>query len=93
MASTQFLGILSSSDPHEPLHSFLQFKEAINGLNVLCDAICGPMDASKPTPTAPPVEQSLQSLQSISGWIALHSGAPVAWGCLRHKTLPKEAVK
>ena len=56
LSSTQSLGLMYSSDSHEPLHSFLQFKEATNGLNILCDANWGTMDASKPKPTAPPVE-------------------------------------
>ena len=85
LASTKSLGLLFSSDSHEPLHSFVHFKDASNTLQVLCDANWGPMDASKPKPTAPPVEQSIESLWSISGWLALHSGAPIAWGCLRHK--------
>ena len=85
LASTTSLGLLYSSTFQEPLHTFLQFKDATKGLNVLCDANWGPMDASRPDPTAPQVEQSLTSLRSVSGWLALHSGAPIAWGCLRHK--------
>ena len=93
LVSTQSLGLLYSSDSHDPLHSFLQFKETTTGLQVLCDANWGLMDASKPNHTAPTVEQSLQSLQSISGWFAIHSGAPIAWGCLRHKTTAESSCK
>ena len=94
LASTSSLGLVYSSASHEPsLHSFLQFKDATKGLDVLCDANWGPMDASKPKPTAPPVEQSLQSIRSILGWLALHSGDPIAWGCLRHKNTAQSSCE
>lgn len=67
----------------EPI--LIQFKDATEGLQVLCDVNWGPMDASRPKPTEPHVEQSTQSLCSISGWLALHSGSPIAWGCHCHK--------
>ena len=51
------------------------------------------MDAPKPNPTAPQVEQSLPSLRSISGWLSLHSGAPIACGCLRHKNTAQSSCE
>ena len=56
LASTSSLGLLYSPVSHEALYSFLQFKDATKGLNVLRDVNEVPMDASKPKPTAPPVE-------------------------------------
>ena len=43
------------------------------------------MDASVPKLIAPPVEQSLNSLRSLSGWFIMNAGAQIAWGCARHK--------
>ena len=51
------------------------------------------MDDSKPKQGAPPVKQSLKSLCSISGWLALYSGAPVAWGCIHHKTTAQSSCE
>ena len=49
------------------------------------DANWGPMDASVPKPNQQPDEQSLDLLRSLSGWFIMNSGAPIAWGCDRHK--------
>ena len=43
------------------------------------------MDALVPKPNTPPIEQDPQALRSLSGWMIMHTGAPIAWGCARHK--------
>lgn len=62
-------------------------------VSALCDANWGPQDASTPKTNAPPVEQSLTSLRSISGWMVLHNGAPISWGCARHKTTAQSSCE
>ena len=84
LASTLSLGLL---------YSFVQFKETTSGLKLLCDANWGPMDASKPKENTPQIEQTITSLRSISGWLALHSGAPIVWGCLRHKNTAQSSCE
>ena len=43
------------------------------------------MDVSVPKPSSRPIEQAPSSLRSLSGWLVLHSGSTIAWGCARHK--------
>ena len=93
LASTATNGLIFSSSVPKPLQAFVQFKDALRDLGLLCDANWGPMDASTPKPHAPPVELSLESLRSISGWLALNSGAPIAWGCICHKTTAQSSCE
>ena len=43
------------------------------------------MDVFVPKPNTTPIEQNPQALCSLSGWMIMHAGAPIAWGCARHK--------
>ena len=86
LASTSSVGLYYTSDHSEPFHAFVHFPSDDDGvLQAYCDANWGPMDASVPKPDTIPPEQSLDSLRSLSGWFIMHAGAPIAWGCARHK--------
>ena len=86
LASTPSIGLYYTSDHQEDFHAFVHFPPHLSdSLHAYCDANWGPMDASVPKVGAPPVEQSLDSLRSLSGWFIMNAGAPIAWGCARHK--------
>ena len=86
LASTLSIGLYYTSDHSEPFHAFVHFPpEVDDALQAYCDANWGLMDASVPKPGVTPPEQSLDSLRSLSGWFVMYPGAPVAWGCARHK--------
>ena len=85
LASTPSHGLYYTSDNTEPFHAFVHFPSNESGLQAYCDANWGPLDASIPKPDAPAIEQSMESLRSISGWFVMNAGAPIAWGCARHK--------
>ena len=56
-----------------------------SSLQAYCNANWGSMDASVPKQDKQPPEQSMTALRSISGWFLMNAGAPIAWGCARHK--------
>ena len=86
LASTASFGLYYTSNNTENFHAFVHFpNDEKNALQAYCDANWGPMDASVPKPEDTPVEQSLDSLRSLSGWFIMNAGAPIAWGCARHK--------
>ena len=86
LASTPSHGLYFTSNCTEPLHAFSHFPTTDSpSLAAYCNANWGPLDASVPTPNVTPPEQNMASLRSISGWMVMHSGAPIAWGCSRHK--------
>ena len=79
-------GLYFTSDHTEPLHAFTHFPNTgSQSLSAYCDANWGPLDASIPKPHTTPPEQTMASLRSISGWMVMNSGAPIAWGCACHK--------
>ena len=86
LASTSSIGLYYTSNNKEAFHAFVHFPSNDNdSLQAYCDANWGPMDASVPKPGLVPPEQSLDSLWSLSGWFIMNAGAPIAWGCARHK--------
>ncbi len=86
LASTLSVDLYYMSDHQEDFHAFVHFPPHLSGaLHAYCDANWGPMDASVLKPNAPPVKQSLASLRLLSGWFIMNAGAPIAWGCARHK--------
>ena len=85
LASTPTLGLYYTSDPTEDLHAYVHFPPQDTQLAAFCDANWGPMDASQPKSSAPPVEQPMTSLRSLSGWLVFNAGSPIAWGCARQK--------
>ena len=84
LATTASYGLYYTSDTSEHFHAFVHFPKQ-SSLQAYCDANWGPMDASVPKPNATPPEQSMPALRSISGWFFMNAGAPIAWGCARHK--------
>ena len=86
LASTASFGLYYTSDKNENFHAFVHFPtDETNALQAYCGANWGPMDASVPKPDAVPLEQSIESLRSLSRWFIMNAGAPIAWGCARHK--------
>ena len=86
LASTASIGLYYTSNDMEDFHAFVHFPpEESDALHAYCDANWGPMDASVPKPNSEPREQSIESLRSLSGWFIMNAGAPIAWGCARHK--------
>ena len=86
LASSPSLGLYFTSDNSEPFHAFVHFPTTDNvTLQAYCDANWGPMDASVPKTGTTPPEQQPQALRSLSGWFIMQAGAPIAWGCARHK--------
>ena len=92
LASTPSIGLYYTSDQSEPFHAFVHF-DTQNTLQAYCDANWGPMDASVPKPGAVPQEQDQQALRSLSGWFIMNAGAPIAWGCARHKTTAQSSCQ
>ena len=84
LASTSTPGLYYTSDTTEPFHAFVHFPNS-NPLQAYCDANWGMMDTSVPKPGATPIEQDPQALRSLSGWFIMNAGAPITWGCARHK--------
>ena len=86
LASTPSIGLYYTSDNNEDFHAFVHFPPNKSySFQAYCNANWGPMDASVPKPGVIPPEQSLDSLRSLSGWFIMNTGAPIAWGCARHK--------
>ena len=66
MASTPSYGLTYMSDGNEDLETFVKYPIE-KGVTAFSDANWGPMDASIPKKDAPPIEQSPDSLRSLSG--------------------------
>ena len=85
LASTPSHGLFFTSDHSEQLHTFTHFPSQTSSLTAFCDTNWGPLGALVPKPHVTPPEQSMASFRSISGWLIMNAGAPIAWGCARHK--------
>ena len=85
LAATASYGLYYTSDATEKLHAFVHFPHHASSIQACSDTNWGPLDASVPKANSVPPEQSMDALRSISGWFLLHAGAPIAWGCARHK--------
>ena len=85
LASTPTLGLYYTSDSNENLHAYVHFLPQDTKLAAFYNANWGLMDDSVPKPSAPPIEKSMSSLHSLSGWLVFNSGSSIAWGCERHK--------
>ena len=70
LASTTTVGLIFSSSVPAPLQAFVQNKDAMRDLGLLCDANWSPKDATTPKPRA-----------------------PIAWGCIRHKTTAQSSCE
>ena len=68
LALTPTLGLYYSSTNDESFHASVHFPtQQSSTLQTYCNANWGLMDASFPKSTAPPKEQSISSLRSLSG--------------------------
>ncbi len=83
LASTLDHGITFSYDANGQLQSFLHFPLLRDLLTGFSDSNWGPMDASKPKASSPPVERLPDSFKSVSGSIIMLSNGPVSWGAQR----------
>lgn len=92
LASTTAYSISLWSQGSRQLESFVNYP-IDQGISALCDANWGPMDASVPKKNADPIEYSLESLRSISGWTILDNGSPITWGACRHKNTTQSSCQ